>query len=329
MKLRLLFILTLSVIAFSTIGAQTPPVVPQDAKGYRLGPGDEILGKVLGEPEFDFVVTVNEDGNIELPFSDAPLAAKCKTERQLRNDITTLLTRQLRGPQLSLRTVSKSRPPATVYGEVRTPVKVDLFRKATLVELIAAAGGVSDEAGGLIQVFRTQAPMCEDSADDAWKTDGTDATAMPFRVYSLTSLREGKAEANPAIYPGDVILVQKAAPVYVTGEVVAQQGIYLKESGLTLSEAIAMVGGVKREAKTKDIKIYRLKPNSKERETIAVNYDLVKKRQQTDPLLEPYDIVEVDKAKESILTSIAKLAMGAGKTVISSGSSGLGYKILY
>ena len=61
-----------------------------------------------------------------------------------------------------------------------------------------------------------------------------------------------------------------------------------------------MVGGVNREAKTKEIKIYRLKENSKDREVIAVNYDLIKKGEQKDVMLEPYDIVEVDKSKKSI-----------------------------
>ncbi|MEJ7699966.1 MAG: hypothetical protein WKF71_10025 [Pyrinomonadaceae bacterium] len=68
-------------------------------------------------------------------------------------------------------------------------------------------------------------------------------------------------------------------------------------------QALAMVGGVRREAKTKDIKIYRLKANSKDRETISVNYDSIKKGQQKDVMLEPYDIVEVDKAKKSIQQS--------------------------
>jgi protein involved in polysaccharide export with SLBB domain len=77
-------------------------------------------------------------------------------------------------------------------------------------------------------------------------------------MYSLTNLRQGKDEANPIIYPGDVIVVQKAAPVYVTGEVIAPQGIFLKEGGTSLTEAIAKVNGARREAKTKDIKIYRL-----------------------------------------------------------------------
>ena len=322
-----LLILGLSAIGF---GQTVPPDVPVQ-KGYMVGPGDEITGKVLGEPQFDFVATVDEDGKIEVPFFDKPVVAKCRSERELRADISALLAKYLRNPQISVRvTERKSRPPATIYGEVNKPQEITLMRKATLVEILAISGGVKDEAGGMIQVFRTRAPLCSDGRDDSdWKVTGGDATDVPSRMYSLASVRLGKEEANPVIYPGDVIVVQKASPVYVTGEVVAPQGIYLKEGGMTLTEAIAKIGGVRREAKTKDIKIYRLKPNSKDREVIAANYDLIKKGQQKDLMLEPYDIIEVDKAKKSIGQTILEVVTGAARTGLSSMTGGLGSSILY
>lgn len=322
-----LLILGLSAIAF---GQAVPAGVPVQ-KGYMVGPGDEITGKVLGEPQFDFVATVDEDGKIEVPFFDKPVVAKCRSERELRADISALLAKYLRNPQISVRvTERKSRPPATIYGEVNKPQEITLMRKATLVEILAISGGVKDEAGGMIQVFRTRAPLCSDGSDDSdWKVTGGDATDVPSRMYSLASVKLGKEEANPIIYPGDVIVVQKASPVYVTGEVVAPQGIYLKEGGMTLTEAIAKIGGVRREAKTKDIKIYRLKPNSKDREVIAANYDLIKKGQQKDVMLEPYDIIEVDKAKKSIGQTILEVVTGAARTGLSSMTGGLGSSILY
>jgi polysaccharide export outer membrane protein len=331
MKIKFFYHVIISLFLFQNINAQELPVDLSKAKGYLLGPGDEITGKVLGEPQFDFVATVNEDGKIEVPFFDKPVVAKCKTERELRIDVTALLGKYLRTPQLSLRvTDRKSRPPATIYGEVRTPQQVGLMRKATLVELIAFSGGVTEEAGGMIQVFRTQPPMCaEDKEDSDWKAETGDPTDVPSRMYSLASVKLGKEEANPVIYPGDVIVVQKAAPVYIVGEVVAPQGIYLKEDGLSLTEALAKIGGVRREARTKDITIRRLKVNSKDREIISANYDLIKKGQQKDIMLEPYDIVEVDKAKDSIASAILKIAIGAGRGVISSVSGGVGYRVLY
>jgi hypothetical protein len=54
-----------------------------------------------------------------------------------------------------------------------------------------------------------------------------------------------------------------------------------------------------------------LKDNSKERELIAVNYDLIRKGQQKDIVLQPEDIIEVDKAKKSIGQVVLDIAMGS------------------
>jgi polysaccharide export outer membrane protein len=322
-------------IGVLSVAAQPPtPQVPQvdmeKAKGYQVGPGDEITIKVVGEPDFDFAARVNEDGKIDIPFDEKPLDARCKTERQLRSDMRDVLARYLKNPQFNLRvTDQNSRPPVTIYGEVVNPQPVKVMRKVRLVELLATSGGVKEEAGGIVQVFRPQAPICTDGDADAdWAALSTDKTDVPSRLFSLADVRLGKDEANPIIYPGDVIVVQKASPVYVTGEVVSSQGIYLKEGGTSLTEAIAKVGGVRAGAK-KDVKIYRLKPNSKDRETIAVNLEAIKNGKDKDPILEPFDIVEVDKARESIGMQILKFAVGAGKSTVSSITGGVGYRVLY
>ena len=303
-------------------------------KGYMLGPGDEISGSVLLEPQFNFIATVNEDGRIEVPFFETPIMAKCKTEKELRTDITALLSKYLRNPQLSLRTEKKSRPKTTVYGEVRNPAQIELTRRATLIELIAAAGGITEDAGGVIQVFRTQPPLCSDASDENnWKAETGDATEVPSRIYSLAAVRLGREESNPVILPGDVIHVQKAAPAYITGEVVAPQGILLKEGGTSLSEAIAKISGTTRTAKTKEIKIYRLKPGanpaSKEREILVANLELIRTGKQKDILLQPYDIVEVDKTKKSLALTILEFAVGAGKQAIQSAANTSGARIIY
>ena len=126
-----------------------------------------------------------------------------------------------------------------------------------------------------------------------------------------------------------MVVVQKASPVYITGEVITPQGIFLKEGGLSLSEAIAKIGGVRREAKTKDIKIYRLKANSKDREIIKANYDLIRKGQQKDIMLEPFDIVEVDKAKKNIAQTILEMALGVGRTALGGFGNALTTRVLY
>jgi len=328
MKLKFLYLLVISIFATNFGMAQSTSDIQNLPKAYQLGPGDEITVSVINEKEYDFKTIVDRNGFIEVPFHETPILAKCKTEREVKTEISTLLAKYLRKPQLSLLVTEKSRPSVMIYGEVVKNTQVDLTRRMTLIEALAVAGGVREEAGGMVQVIRTQTPPCADGDVD-WQPDPEDETNTRLRMYSLAAVSKGTADVNPVIYPGDIVVVLKAMPVYINGEVQNPQGILLKEGGTTLMDAIAKVGGIKREAKTKDIKIYRQKDGSKDREVISVNYDLIQKNQQKDPLLEPYDIIIVDKAKESLAKSILNVALGAGKAIVTSSSYNIGYRVVY
>ncbi len=310
------------------------PAVMEPSRGYMIGPGDDISVKVLGEDQYNFTATVNEDGKIEVPFFETPIVAVCKNERELRTDITKLLAVYLVNPQLSIQTTKKSRPQATIYGEVNLQKVIDIERRFTLVEAIALAGGLREEAGGMIEVFRTHPPMCA-SADDEnnWKRESDDPTEIPSRIYNIADIRLGKEDANPVILPGDVIQVQRAFPAHITGEVIAPQGILLKSGGTTLTEALAKISGTTGTAKTKEIKIYRLKhgstPASKERDVLVANLELIKDGKEKDIMLQPYDIIQVDKTKKSMAMTILEFAVGAGKAAVTAAANSTGYRVIY
>jgi len=330
MKMKVWLCAVLTFGLFQITFGQQPNAPELQRAGYLVGPGDIISGKVLGEDQFNFTATIDEDGKFQVPFFDKPIMAKCKTDRELRGEVIKLLSKYLKNPQVTVFVSErKSRPPATIYGEVRTPGPIDLRRKATLLEVVSFAGGVTEEAGGMIQVFRTQPLLCSESTEDTGFTASTANSDFPSRMYSLSSIRLGTESSNPVIYPGDIIVVQKASPIYITGEVVQTAGLRIPEGGLPLTQAIAMVGGVRAGAKTKDIKIYRLKANSKEREIISTNYDGIKKGTQKDVMLEPYDIVEVDKSKKSISQIIFETITGVARTAATGIGNSVGPRILY
>jgi polysaccharide biosynthesis/export protein len=307
---KYLFVLVLAVSA-AAVFAQTPAVSGESQKGYMLGPGDEITAKVLGESQFDFVATIDADGRIEIPFVEKRIEAKCKTESELRNEITEMLKKYLKSPQVSVRVTQRnSRPPVSVYGEVRQQQLVPLTRRVYLLELISFAGGETEKSGGMVQVFRTRPPICAEPSQADWGPASTDGLNVPSRMYSLAALRQGREEANPEIFPGDIIVVQKAAPVYITGEVLKPGEMNIPAGGLPLMQAVAMASGMTREAKTKAIKIYRRKTGSTEPEVIAANYDQIRKGEQKDVMLEPFDIVEVGKANKSIGQIFMELLTG-------------------
>lgn len=280
-------------------------------KNYLLGPGDLLDVRVFGQPDLNAIAEVDSDGNISsLPFLETPIPARCRTEKEVQKDIAAAYGKYLKNPQVSVRiTDRKSRQPATVFGAVRQPIRIQMQRQVRLNELMAASGGFTERASGTIQILHTEPVMCPGPGEeeDAAPIDGT---RIPMKVIKISELRAGKPEANPVIRPGDYVMVTEAEPVYVTGSVHSPQGVYMRDQ-LTLSRALAMVGGVKREAKTNDIRIYRQKPGSPDQETITVDLVAIKKNQKPDVLLQPYDVIEVPEAGMLSSQRIGSTLLGA------------------
>jgi polysaccharide export outer membrane protein len=299
--LALLFVLlTVSVSAQTAVEVQ----------GYLIGPGDVLSIKALGEPTFNVeTLTVDEDGKILIPYVESPLTARCKTERGLQAEVSNAWSKYLKNPQISLQVTKRSsRLPVSVFGEVRDPARFELTRRVKLLELISYAGGENEKSGGVVQVFRSIGPLCS-GADDPNKWTANDG-AVPMRQFALTEVRQGREEANPEIVAGDIIVVQKASPVYVIGEVMRPGEFALPNGGLPLTQAIAMASGVNREAKTKSVKVYRQKPGASEPEVFAVNYDEIRKGEVKDIMLQARDIVEVGKAPKKFMDYVLEFATG-------------------
>ncbi len=143
----------------------------------------------------------------------------------------------------------------------------------------------------------------------------------------------GKQDANPIVRPGDVVKALEAEPVYITGSVMSPQGVYLHEKQ-TLTGVLAMVGGVKKEAKANDIRIYRQKyPGSTDRDLITADLTAIKKKQKEDILLMPYDIIEVPEAsrlsKGRFLDTLATGVLSGFSSALTATSGTLPLRVLY
>jgi polysaccharide export outer membrane protein len=309
MKLKVLFLFALAVCLSQISFAQE--ITADASRGYLIGPNDVIEGKVVGEKDFDFTATVDEDGKIQVPYSDG-IVVQCRTEKEVRDQIAKIYSKYLRSPQVSVRIMDrKSRPPATVFGEVKVPQRYDLTRKATLKDLLAYSGGITEKASGMIQITHTQPVLCSEEKNEEFIAMSDNGNNLPSRLYSIGSLKD----SNPVIFPGDIIDVMKAPPIYVVGEVMRSGELTMPEGGLPMMQAIAMASGTTREAKIKEIKVYRRKQGSSQPEVITVNYDAVKKGTQKDLMLEPFDIVEVGKSKKSVFDVMLEIATGSVRNV--------------
>jgi polysaccharide biosynthesis/export protein len=273
-----------------------PGMDVQGIRNYKLGPGDVLDIRVFGQSDLNAVVDVDANGNISsLPFVETPIPAQCRTERDVQKDIALAYAKFLKNPQVSVRIAERrSHPPATIFGAVRMPTRIQMLRNVRLNEIMAASGGFTEKASGTIQILHTTPVMCPNPGEEA-EAAPLDINKLPFQVVKIADLKAGKAEGNPLIRPGDYILVTEAEPVYVTGSVWNPQPVYMKDQ-MTVSMALAAVGGARKEAKLTDIRVYRQKPGSQEQDMIKVDLAAIKKHQQPDVLLQAYDVIEVPEA---------------------------------
>jgi hypothetical protein len=195
-------------------------------------------------------------------------------------------------------------------------------RRVRLIELLSRSGSVTEQASGDVQIFHTENLMCPEPEDlvllaSAKKTD--DAVSLPYSVYKIEDVKNGVKEANPVIWPGDIVLVQEARPIYVTGAVIQPAALYLRDN-LTLSLAVAQVGGVRKGAKTDKVRIIRKTPGALNPDIILYNLDDIKKKKQPDVALMPYDVIDVSDGNpwspKNLPTTLLQFAtQGAGNVV--------------
>jgi len=302
-------------------GASVLPASTVDSQGirkYLLGPGDTLDVRVFGQPDLNWSGEVEADGNItSLPFIETPIRAQCRTDKEIQKDVIAAYAKFLRSPQISVRVTGRnSRIPATIFGAVSVPARIQMLRPVRLNEVITQSGGITERANGDIQILHTEPVMCPEPGETAEPLLTADGLAPnTLKIYKWTDLLAGKPEANPVIRPGDIVTVMESKPIYITGSVASPQPVLLRE-GYTLSRVIAMVGGTTPAARPSDVRIYRSQLGSPDIKVIRVDLDQVKKKKSEDILLQAYDIIEVPKASDwspkILLGGIAKAIVGTG-----------------
>lgn len=193
------------------------------------------------------------------------------------------------------RAASKCPEHIVVDGAVRQPMHVEPRRAVRLAEVLAMAGGMTEDAGRTV-VVNHPAPGagCAESADAG---DGG-ARGGGIKVYDLNDVREGKT--NPSVVVGDTVSVMWHPAVYVMGSVVRPQGMHFK-GPLTISQAVAAAGGLAPDAAADRVNIYRRLYGSPGVITmVRVNLKAIMKGRAEDLTLQHYDVVEVPSKKRGV-----------------------------
>src|SRR6202051_1479399 len=189
----------------------TARYVPHD---YIIGSGDTISIDVYDVKELSRDVRVSQTGTIGLPLIPVRLQVKWLTETQAEQKIAEVL--QANGlvshPEVSVSVKDRKSKPITVVGAVPHPMVYQAARPVTLLEVLAEAGGVSNDAGDTAIVTRPTSESVDNS--QAPTISNEDAIpSSPQDVIPPTSSPNNNAPVSGGSAVGPSQAVTGVAPV--------------------------------------------------------------------------------------------------------------------
>ena len=285
-----------------------------------IGTGDLLHIDVFDVPELSRDVRVSDTGDISYPLIPGKIQVAGQTTFQLEEKLAQLLIENglVSHPQVSVFLKEQNSQPISIVGAVSHPMVYQVIRPTTLLEVLTAAGGITDDAGSEVLIVRS-APTGEAKVDPANTETNTanDQRTITIRLQDL--LESGDPTFNIPVHGGDVVSVPHAGIVYVMGSGVIQQGGYVMQSHgeqITVLKAIALAHGLSGFAKSDQAVIMRLNPITGQKDAIPVHIKQIEKRKMDDVALKSNDILYVpDSLGLKVLAKGGESALGMGTQI--------------
>ncbi|NNE97702.1 MAG: hypothetical protein HKN25_01645 [Pyrinomonadaceae bacterium] len=305
--LRFLMIAALACIGVSglsfaqSVGAVKAEEIPPPVKDntddfsgqYLIGSGDVLDIRVYNRPQLSReTVRVDGRGMIRMPLIEEPIRAACRTDSSLAEEISSLYREYLRYPHVEVFIKDFQSKPAVVIGAIREPGRFQMQRQIRLLELLSFAGGPTEQAGGRIQIRHDRSVKRCKSMGIQPLPNSPNGSVEWYELKDLLSTDKYDDKNNPVILPGDVVNLIEADKIYVIGNVFKPMTIALKEP-VTLTQALAMAGGVMQDTDLDKISVSRRSANGNSKVELIVDLKAINKKKAEDIVLKPNDIVEV------------------------------------
>lgn len=189
-------IMTAFVVGCAGMGGGNYPAAPVKAAApdysYIVGPGDTLNIIVWRNPDLSQVVPVRPDGQVSTPLIDG-LVAQGKTSAQIARDVEKELGRYVRDPVVTVIVTNFVGPYSEqirVVGEAAKPQFLPYKQKMTVLDVMIAAGGLTDFADG-------------NRATLVRSVEGN----KRYNVRLDDLIKRGDIGANVEVLPGDILII--------------------------------------------------------------------------------------------------------------------------
>jgi polysaccharide export outer membrane protein len=271
-----------------------------EAEETLIYPNDLLLIQVFDVEQMTREYRVSSEGTLLFPLLTEPVRVAGLTPQKSAEVISQKCIEAgvLSHPQINV-TIRESRLHAVaIAGAVKNPQIFPVFGRITLLDLLAQAGGIADDAGATVTITRGEVSRRVLASDPGGAVEAGNSPPVPPSVnIDLHRLLEtGDPSLNVAVYPGDRVTVQRAGVVYVLGAVTRAGGYVLSDArqDMTVLKAIALAGYLSPFAKAR--KALLLRPDSSAhggREEIPIDLHAMLQGRAPDRPLRSNDILFV------------------------------------
>lgn len=229
------------------------------AADVPLGPGDVVKISVFGNEDLKLETRISEAGSITFPLIGEVKVGGLSTG-QAERKIADMLDKGgfIRNPQVNLMVSEMQSQQVSVIGQVNKPGRYPVDGKRSLTDILALAGGMTEEAGDEVVLVRTR--------------DGK-TTKETINLDDL--MRSSDPARNPEMIAGDSLYVERAPRFYIYGEV-QKPGSYKLERNMIVLQALSAGGGLSPRGTERGMRIKRRDANGELRIIDVKHDDIVK-----------------------------------------------------
>lgn len=211
-----------------------------DPSDYMLGSGDLIQVTVFESEKLNARVRVSSRGFITLPLL-GQVEVKNMTARDAEVHIENRYREKyIKNPHVSVFVEEHFSQRITLIGQFKKPGTYDYLSKMRLMDVMALAGGLDENASHTAQIRRF----------------GKSGRSQTIMIDLEKIVKEGHNELNIEMNGGDVVFVPEAGMFFVDGAV-RKPGAYHIKRGTKLVEALSVAGGLAPYAQTETVILVR------------------------------------------------------------------------
>jgi polysaccharide export outer membrane protein len=225
----------------ATVGANT--VQQSQKESLLIGAGDMVHVTIFREPDLETKARVTDAGDVTLPLAGSLHIAglnpsQASAEVAARYESLKLL----KHAQVSVLVDEYATQAISVIGEVQKPGSYPVSAPRSVIDVLAMAGGLTPKADEHIMI------------EHRGVLSGTQEVFLPNNSSDALA-------AQVKVYPGDIVMVQKAGIVYVLGDVHQPGGYIMQDdSKMTVLQAVALASGTNHTAIEGKVRLVRRTP---------------------------------------------------------------------